>query len=139
LTSRAVISLIFGLYSPRSFILFLIKETKERSSIIFTLQLFLTWIKTKNFLFIILNNLNSIYGSFLNKNFFFIPIRKKFFFILIRLENCISEYWIEFRILNTHVAQKLLILFLNLSELKNCILSIHNSELSSIHDVHRKC
>jgi len=34
----------------------------------------------KNFLLIILNNLSSIYGLFLNKNFFY----------LIRLKNCIS-------------------------------------------------
>jgi len=41
----------------------------------------------KNVLFIILNNLNNIYGPFLNKNFFY----------LIRLKNWIlySEYWIE--------------------------------------------
>ena len=38
-----------------------------------------------------------------------------------------------------HVAQKLLILFLNLSELKKTVFSIHNSELNNIYDIHRKC
>ena len=47
----------------------------------------LSWIKMKNFLLIILNNLSSIYDPFVNKNFFY----------SIRLKNCISysEYWIE--------------------------------------------
>jgi len=39
-----------------------------------------SWIKAKNFLLIILNNLSSIYDQLLNKNFFY----------SIRLKNCIS-------------------------------------------------
>jgi len=131
--SRALISLIFELCSTwfasvhidHSFI-FNQKEIKEHNSIIFTLYNFfeLNWIKMKNFLLIILNNLNSIYGPFLNKIFFYSIV----------LKNCISysEYWIE---QYSHCTKIVDIIF-EFNWIKKIIFPIHNSELSSIH---RKC
>ena len=80
--------LIFCECSYQSFILFLIKEKQKNITQLFLRYFFeLNWIKTKNFLLIILNYLSSIYGPFLIKNFFY----------SIRLKNFISysEYLIE--------------------------------------------
>ena len=74
----------------------------------------------KNFLLIILNNLNSIYGSFLNQNFFY----------SIRSKNCISysEYEIEQYSRCTEIAD--IIFEFKWIKKKNCIkkLPIYNSE-----------
>ena len=79
----------------------------------------------KNFLLIILNNLNSIYDPFLNKNFFY----------SIRLKNCISysEYWIDQYSCCTEIAD----IIFEFNWIKKTVLSIHNSELSSIHDAQK--
>ena len=109
--------------SYQSFILLLIKEEQKNIAQLFLHYNFLklSWIKMKNFLLIILNNLSNIYGPFLKKNFFY----------SIRLQNCISysEYWIE------QYSHCIGIADIILTELK-IVLPIHNSELSSIHDAH---
>ena len=101
---------MFDLRVFTSFILFLIKEKQKNIAQLFLHYNFFNFVgvvKIKNFLLIILNNLNSIYGPFLNKNFFH-SIRYKTTF---RIQNI--------ELSNIHIPQKLLILFLNLTELKN--------------------
>jgi len=62
-----------------------------------------SWIKAKNFLLIILNNLSSIYDQLLNKNFFY----------SIRLKNAFQNIELS----SIHDAQKMLILFLKSIEI----------------------